>query len=195
MENKNMTKCKACGKDIAKGTKKCVHCGKDQRSFFRKHKIITGILVLVLIGAIGSALGGDDDTTEPAKQAAVSINQPAKEVAPVEEVAQIEEVITISAEDLAKEYEENEVRADKNYKGKVLEISGTVKSIGVSFSQTYIVLSSGKDFSITDIQCFFKDKAEIDMVADLDEGDVVTLTGKVSGKSLNVSVENCTFNK
>ncbi|WP_207652685.1 DUF4352 domain-containing protein [Desulfosporosinus sp. FKA] len=53
-----MVNCKACGKEIAKGVKKCPHCGKDQRNFFGKHKIITAILVLVIIGGIGSALGG-----------------------------------------------------------------------------------------------------------------------------------------
>lgn len=55
-----LVNCKACGKEIAKGVKKCVHCGKDQRNFFMKHKIISGILVLALLGAIVSALGNDE---------------------------------------------------------------------------------------------------------------------------------------
>lgn len=55
-----MVSCKACNKEIAKGVKKCPHCGKDQRNFFMKHKILTGILVVVLLAAIGSATGGDD---------------------------------------------------------------------------------------------------------------------------------------
>lgn len=64
-ENKNLQSCKACSKDIAKGVNKCPHCGKDQRNFFMKHKIITGILALIVLGAIGSALGGNnaDNTT------------------------------------------------------------------------------------------------------------------------------------
>lgn len=56
--------CKACGKEIAKGVKKCVHCGKDQRNFFMKHKIISGFVILFLLGAIGSALGGDKQPTK-----------------------------------------------------------------------------------------------------------------------------------
>lgn len=55
-----MVSCKACNKEIAKGVKKCPHCGKDQRNFFMKHKILTGILVVVLLAAIGSGIGGDD---------------------------------------------------------------------------------------------------------------------------------------
>lgn len=57
-----MTNCKACGKEIAKGVKKCVHCGKDQRNFFMKHKILTGIIVLIIIGSLGSAMGGNEAT-------------------------------------------------------------------------------------------------------------------------------------
>lgn len=67
-----MTKCKACGADIAKGVKKCPHCGKDQRNFFMRHKIITFILAIIVIGGIGSALGGGGDdktaTTNSASQ-------------------------------------------------------------------------------------------------------------------------------
>ncbi|MDD3840628.1 MAG: zinc ribbon domain-containing protein [Clostridia bacterium] len=55
-----MVNCKACGKEIAKGVKKCPHCGKDQRNFFMKHKIITGILVIVLLAALSGVIGGDD---------------------------------------------------------------------------------------------------------------------------------------
>lgn len=58
-----LIKCKACGKEIAKGVNKCVHCGKDQRNFFMKHKIITIILALAIIGGIGSAMGGNKDQT------------------------------------------------------------------------------------------------------------------------------------
>ncbi|HWR40838.1 MAG TPA: DUF4352 domain-containing protein, partial [Patescibacteria group bacterium] len=49
--------CKGCGKEIGKGVKKCIHCGADQRSFFGKHKIITGILVIAILGGIGSIFG------------------------------------------------------------------------------------------------------------------------------------------
>lgn len=72
-ESNKITNCKACGKDIAKGVKKCVHCGKDQRNFFMKHKIITGILVLVVLGGISSALGNKGDNSQTASDS----NKPA----------------------------------------------------------------------------------------------------------------------
>lgn len=59
-----MTNCKACGKEIAKGVNKCVHCGKDQRNFFMKHKIITVILALVILGSIGAMTGKKDEANK-----------------------------------------------------------------------------------------------------------------------------------
>lgn len=91
-----MVNCKACGKEIAKGVKKCPHCGKDQRNFFMKHKILSGILILVLIGTIGGALGGGDEELKPsggsdATQTADVTDTKSKEVE--EEPAEVEEEI------------------------------------------------------------------------------------------------------
>lgn len=61
--NNQLINCKVCGKELAKGVKKCTSCGKDQRNFFMKHKILTGILVLAIMGAIGS--DGGDSTNSP----------------------------------------------------------------------------------------------------------------------------------
>ena len=101
--------------------------------------------------------------------------------------------IPISAVDLAKAFEDNEIKANALYKDKHVQVSGKIKSIGESFGSTYIVLDSGKDFSITDIQCFFNDKTEISKIANLNKGDMATIKGSVDGKSLNVSVTECIF--
>ena len=54
MGKKEMTNCKACNQELAKGVKKCIHCGKDQRNFFMKHKVLSGILILGVLATIGS---------------------------------------------------------------------------------------------------------------------------------------------
>lgn len=64
MQNKNLVKCKACGNDISRKAKKCPSCGHDQRSFFGKHKFLSLILVLVLLGAASAALGGGEEPVE-----------------------------------------------------------------------------------------------------------------------------------
>lgn len=67
-----MTNCKACNKEIAKGVKKCPNCGKDQRNFFMRHKILTGILVFVILASIG---GGKSETVKPNSGGNISTNK------------------------------------------------------------------------------------------------------------------------
>ena len=50
--------CKECSQEISSSAKKCPNCGKDQRNWFMKHKILSFIGILVLIGIIGSVGGG-----------------------------------------------------------------------------------------------------------------------------------------
>ena len=63
-----MKPCKECKQEISSSAKKCPSCGKDQRNWFMKHKILSFIGAIILLGIIGSALGGGDDNltaTEP----------------------------------------------------------------------------------------------------------------------------------
>src|SRR5882672_8855909 len=53
-----MKKCKSCQKEIDNKAKKCPYCQASQRGWFRRHPILTGILIFVVIGIIGSASGG-----------------------------------------------------------------------------------------------------------------------------------------
>lgn len=161
-----MRNCKACGKEIEKGVKKCSYCGKNQRSFFIRHKITSVILALVIICGILGVIGSQVNST------------------PVE-------VITVSAVDLAKAYEANEVSADKAYKEKTVLTNGKVEYISVVAGQTHITLSSGVESSLRSVQCFFKEQSEIDKVGKLKEGATVTVQGVVEGKSINVIVNDC----
>jgi len=67
-----LTNCKACGKEISKSAKKCPDCGHDSRNFFVKHKIITGLLVVivfVMIANSGSKTPTTTATTDTSKPA------------------------------------------------------------------------------------------------------------------------------
>jgi RecJ-like exonuclease len=92
---------------------------------------------------------------------------------------------------LAKAYEDNEVKADKTYKDKTVLVTGKVTEIGVTLGQTYVVLSSGDEFSLTGIQCFFEEASEIDKLSNLKDGDTVKIQGVVNGKSIYVGVNDC----
>ena len=51
-----LVRCKACGNEVAKGVKKCPNCGKDNRSFVARHKILSAIAILVVLGGVGGAM-------------------------------------------------------------------------------------------------------------------------------------------
>lgn len=76
-----LTTCKACGNEVAKGAKSCPNCGKDQRSFFARHKIISGILALVVFVTVVGALGGGEngDNIELSSQPAAADTQKAEQ--------------------------------------------------------------------------------------------------------------------
>lgn len=186
MKKNLMVNCKACGKEIAKGVKKCVHCGKDQRNFFMKHKILSGIIILFLISAIGAALGGGDNEDNTITKADSS------EISQVEDVKEeLVPEIMLSAPELVNAYENNEVKADKEYGGKVVEISGEIRDISIMLGKTFVILSSGQDFSLSDVQCFFDDEAEISKIENLSKGQQLTVIGTVDGKSINIGINDC----
>jgi len=58
-----MKKCKSCQSEIDDKAKKCPKCQADQRSWLRRHPILTGIIVLFVIGIIGSVAGGGSKNT------------------------------------------------------------------------------------------------------------------------------------
>lgn len=145
MSDKNMTKCKACGKDIAKGVKKCVHCGKDQRNFFKRHKILTGVLAIVLITFLAAALGGDDDEKAPKKtDTPVVVEKDNDEQA--EEADDVEKQEAENEEELL-DNEEFNVGDKVEFSGQIVEITKVEKSKGSDFDKP----SEGKEYVIVHV--------------------------------------------
>lgn len=100
--------------------------------------------------------------------------------------------IQITANELYKEYDKNEVRADNLYKGKQLLISGKVESIASNlFDDPEVYLSVSSLFG--HVSADFK-KSQKDRVIALDKGQSVTLLCTGAGEILGFPlVENCEF--
>lgn len=103
--------------------------------------------------------------------------------------------ITISANDLHAAYDDNEVAADTKYKGKIIQVSGTVEDIGKDITDTiYVTLAAGDEYSMSSIQCFFAD-SHTEAAANLSKGDRVTIKGMGDGLMGNVLIRGCSLVK
>ena len=191
-----MVKCKVCGKEISKGAK-CPNCGKDSRCFVSRHKVLTVIGGLVIIGALGSITGGNSDNKiSDSKQTSVSIeNSDDKQTSVSTENSnkkQMEPELNISATELINAYKENEVKADKMYKGKIVEVNGIVDGIDSDMDDKAVVrLSDGDEFSIYNVSCYI-DNDNQNKACELKKGQSVTIVGEADGAIIGEPViKNC----
>jgi hypothetical protein len=110
------------------------------------------------------------------------------------EVAKKVEVTKITSSALMKAYTDNEVNADNLYKGKHIEITDVVQSIGKDIMDNAYITFAGNSNTFGDIQCMFPKTAESE-IGLLKKGQTITIQGDVSGKLGNIIVENCTILK
>ena len=191
-----MVKCKVCGKEISKGAK-CPNCGKDSRCFVSRHKVLTVIGGLVIIGALGSVTGGNSNNKiSDSKQTSVSVeNSDSKQTSVSNENSnkkQMEPELNISATELINAYKENEVKADKIYKGKIVEVNGIVDAIDSGIDDKAVVrLSDGDEFSFYNVHCYIDDENQ-DKACELKKGENVTIIGKEDGEIAGQPcIKNC----
>src|SRR5437763_17098281 len=60
-----MKKCKSCQTEIDQKATRCPHCQTDQRNWFARHKIITGILIIIIVFGVLGAVGSKSGTSTP----------------------------------------------------------------------------------------------------------------------------------
>lgn len=134
------------------------------------------ITLIVLVAIFG---GGDEDTKE-VKSDATAVAEPA------------EEAIVVTANELFEAYQNNEVAADQKYKGKSLEVTGTVASIDSGVGDKAIVqLTTSNQFMPIAAQ---GDKKFTEHAATISKGDEVTLDCKGDGEVAGfVQLGKCTF--
>jgi len=130
----------------------------------------------------------DKPLTEEDKKRMVAEYE-AKYKAQAEEEAKERAAQTIEARQLVRLYEQNEVKADKDFKGKTFYVTGTVSDIKKNMMDDIYVTLEG-DGPLHEVQCYF-DNADI--AADLQKGQQVTFQGKCDGLMMNVLMKDCTL--
>ena len=162
-----LVKCKACGKEIGKGVKKCVHCGADQRNWFSKHKVLTGILAFLVIGIIGYVINPPSNSPKTVT--------PVGAVAPASPKAA---PMVVTADKLVEDLKGNALNASETYKGKYIELTGELSNID-SGGKYFSIAPMNDDFSFTSVKCDIT-KEHIDTVSKFTEKQKVTVTGTMT---------------
>ena len=143
-----------------------------KENWFKRHKILTGILGVFLFFMIVGSLAPSETTSTSGQPTIVS------------DLKEPEYVVTAST--LNSEYSANEVAADAKYKGKFVRVTGVVDTIGKDIVDSmYVTLSTGELF--VNVQCMLED-SEFEKAATLSKGSSVSLVGKVNGSSLGLGV-------
>lgn len=99
--------------------------------------------------------------------------------------------ITTTAVEVLDAYQANQIKADQIYKGKLTSVTGVVDGTGVSRGISYLNLGTGDPHTIVPIQCFFKERSEVDKLEALEKGSTVTILGKIEGLGLTFTMKDC----
>lgn len=104
--------------------------------------------------------------------------------------ARQEPPIELTADALFAAYKANEVAADEKYKGKLLKVSGVVKSIGKDvMDEPYIALRAS-DNEFETVNAYFT-KSDIENLAKLSKGQDVTVTCRGDGYHVMSPILDC----
>lgn len=142
--------------------------------------VVLGIIGIIVIAGI---FGGKDNNKQ--KQAGQNNQSSQSEQSSDDN----EPTISVTATEVAKAFNANELKGKETYTGKRATITGTVTSIGEAFGRKYVCLQ-GESF--ISLQCYFNDD-NLAGVSDLRKGQKVTIVGTIGEMAVNVSVDDCTL--
>jgi len=102
-----------------------------------------------------------------------------------------EEVLSVEASSFVSEFDKNQLAAEEKYEGKQIKVTAYIDNISEDITGTlFLILQPTADeyYVGTSIQCFFKDKSEL---TSLENGQKVTVQGRVDTQLMNVLVKDC----
>ena len=102
-----------------------------------------------------------------------------------------EPILAVSTSELFTQYDENELAADRAYKGKTVQVSGVFRSLSIDAGRLLVVISDG---GTANINCYF-DYAYASQLIDMHAGNHLALQGICMGKSPALRIERCTLVK
>ena len=138
---------------------------RDMRRVFRW--LITCVLIVI---ALGYFLGGKDGNGESSVESSSESTKSAAHA----NVTNAKPIFTTSARSLYETYNQNEVLADENMKGKLIRVTGVVSSIDKDFADDIVInLFAGDEYTTAGMGMRDSEKSKI---MKLRKGQHVTIT-------------------
>lgn len=95
-----------------------------------------------------------------------------------------------TVEELLRAYNENEIRADRMYKGELLAVTGTVESVNHVLGGPYIVLVDPDGKQAGGLHCNFP-RGQAERLLHIHKGEKVELVCTGAGKMFHVILDAC----
>jgi hypothetical protein len=174
---KGLKACRECGHEVSAAARACPNCGARNPGFGKKtygvfSLVAFGVALVVFIALLRAFESGGPSVSES-------------------DVTSTAPAISVTADQLAGDYEANEVAADEKYKQKIVEVSGNVDSIGKDITDTiYVTLQTSEEYAVVKPQLFFSDEHKQEAAA-LQRGQPLTVKCRCDGKFMNVILKAC----
>lgn len=111
------------------------------------------------------------------------------------ESSESDDAIIISATDLYNQFDNNSIAAEKAYKGKTVQVSGSVNTVDESIWGTPYVRLDADEFGLSTVTCYFS-KDDKSTLESLNKGEVITVRGTCGDMGFSdVSVDECSIVK
>jgi hypothetical protein len=133
--------------------------------------LIGGLVVAAIVASLLLPSSNNAYSTRPGRAAAAAEGE-----------------TSTSATEMARQYALNEVAADEQFKGRLVNVRGTVKTIAKDITNTpYVILDGG---SAADIQALFS-KDDAGSLTSLRPGSEINVRCHSSGKLINILLRDC----
>lgn len=203
-----MITCPDCSKEMSDSAPACPNCGKPNANApvpVRSVGILLGIGIFLIPLIFSWFTLRKGHTTKAkvisfgwlifslaiisAQDGANTSGSSSRSVSPAK--ASSEQVMQVNIRTILAAYENNEVGADNQYKGKLIEVTGIVDNIKKDImNNLYVTLGTGAQFEIPQIQAFFDDSMN-NQLGQLRKRQQLTVVCRVDGLMMNVLAKDC----
>ena len=184
-----MVTCKHCGAEIAASAKVCPKCGGKNKKPIYKRPWFIALIVIIILGAIGSA-GGDKTSNEAGNNGTqVTTSENTNNTQTESETPEIT-YTAYEVSELMDDLNGNALKAAEKYKDQYVELTGRLNVIDSSGKYISIV-PTDDEFAIMGVQCYIKTEEQKAAVMEMSIGDTLVVKGKIKdvGEVLGYSLD------